>query len=448
MKMNSDQASIDPFAVDMFAPEHNFGTAPARRSLSQRGDTEALFSQTWNSRLPRVSSSQVETSAALAGLRPETYSQIQNSVASVLSRYSMIPPEQISVSLFDLQEKDFDSDSRAFDERAGVFATFTFGSGSAAISIELETQFAAMLVDRMLGGDGAPHEQLRSLTTAERAVIEFLFLSSASELNAQSGEPLVRLQSVGEHRPKWKRGLLASLRIAVGQITGISRVYLNRESLYALEETVRRLQAARESASNPPFIIKELPRYARVAPEVSLAVLIGKTDVTPQELIGLESGDVMVVEWPTVRWRNQRVSGSFLLRVGDGDEAWIVGELSENPDRDSAAESLAVKVSAVSTEPPSRFAERLKMEEETEDVAVPGEGASLIDSVMVSVRVELAARRIPLDELSRLRRNQILDLGCNATDPVDLVVDGRRIATGELVDIEGRLGVRITKVLS
>jgi type III secretion protein Q len=46
-----------------------------------------------------------------------------------------------------------------------------------------------------------------------------------------------------------------------------------------------------------------------------------------------------------------------------------------------------------------------------------------------------------------LRVNQILDLGCKATDPVDLIVDGRRIARGELVDIEGRLGVRITQVL-
>ena len=79
---------------------------------------------------------------------------------------------------------------------------------------------------------------------------------------------------------------------------------------------------------------------------------------------------------------------------------------------------------------------------------MPGGEEALIDAVMVSVRVELAARRLQLDELSRLRKNQILDLGCNATDPVDLVVEGRRIASGELVDIEGRLGVRITKVLS
>jgi type III secretion system YscQ/HrcQ family protein len=443
--MNPDQASMDPFAVDMFATDHSFGTTAARRSMSPRGAGTLRVNQSWNSRLPRVNSDLVETSAALARLRPETYAQIQNAVVSVLSRYSMTPPDQISVSLIDLQEKDFRSEAVTPNERPGVFATFTLGSQAATISIELDVQFAAMLVDRMLGGDGAAPEQLRSLTTTERAAIEFLYLSAVSELNAQSGEPLARLQSIGDQskRPDWKRGLLASLRIGVGGITGISHVYLKRESLAALDDVVRRLRAAQESALS--YTIEELQRYARFAPELSLAVLIGKTDVTPAELSQLESGDVMVVEWPTVRWREERISGSLLLRVGDGDEAWIIGQLSETSDAEP--DTLAVKVDAVNTEPPPRFAERLKMEEQTENVEVPGEGASLIEAVMVSVRVELAARRLQLDELSRLRRNQILDLGCNATDPVDLVVDGRRIASGELVDIEGRLGVRITKVL-
>lgn len=444
---NSDPAPVDPFAVDMFAPEHNSRAAPPAPTLTQRGEHETpRVNRSWSSRLPRVNSDQLEASAALARLRPETNSQIQTSVVGVLSRYLMTPPDQIFVSLADVQEKDFSSESLIPHERSGVSATFTVGSETDALAIELEAQFAAMLVDWMLGGDGTAPEQLRSLTKTERAVIEFLYLSAVSELNLQSGDPLVRLQSIGDPSAWWtshvsKRGLLVSLRIGVGKITGIARVYLNRQSLPALDEAVRRLQAARESSNTLPYIFEELPRYVRVAPELPLAVLIGKTDVTPVELSELECGDVMVVEWPLVRWREERLSGSLLLRVGDGDESWIIGELSEGS-------SLAVNVSAVSTEPPARFTERLKMEEETENVEAPGEGASLIEAVMVGVRVELAARRLQLDELSRLRKNQILDLGCNATDPVDLVVEGRRIASGELVDIEGRLGVRITKVLS
>ena len=75
-----------------------------------------------------------------------------------------------------------------------------------------------------------------------------------------------------------------------------------------------------------------------------------------------------------------------------------------------------------------------------------GDGAGVLESLMLTVHVELAARRITLDELARLRAGQILELGCRADDPVELVADGRRIATGELVDVEGRLGVRITQL--
>jgi type III secretion system YscQ/HrcQ family protein len=429
---NSEQVPVDPFAVDMFAPEHSFASSSAMRPLSQRGDRETLrVNQSWHARLPRVNANQLAASAALTRLRPETYSQINNSVVSVISRYSMTPPEQISVSLIELQEIDLNSESPNVIQ--SVFANFTLGP-EATTAIELDVEFAARLVDRMLGGDGASPEQLRPLTTTERAVVEFLLLSSVSELNTQSGEPLVRLQSIENNRrfnKTAKRGLVASMRIAVGEITGLSRVYLNRDSLSLLDDAARRGQST-----------AELPRYERFVSDLALTVLIGKTDVGPHDLLHLEPGDVMVVETPAVRWRNARLSGSLFVRVGDGDDAWLIGELSES------AETLAVNVSAVNTSPPSRFAERLKMEEVTENVEAPDEELSLMDSVMVSVRVELAARRFQLDELSRLRKNQLLELGCNATDPVDLVVDGRRIASGELVDIEGRLGVRITKVLS
>ena len=478
---NADQALRDPFAVDVFtSASASFETSSAIFTTPPAGEIETRpVNQSWNLRLPRVKPDQVEASAAIASLPLETYTEIQSSVVSVLSRYTMNPPDQISVSLVDLHEADFSSEVTESNGPQGVFATFITEPNATSISFELGARFAAMLVDRMLGGDGVPPDNLRSLTRTERAVIEFLCLSSASELNMQTGEPLLRLQSISDQPPwwtsriqdssatsgltgeDWKRGLVASLRIGVGEISGITRAYLNVGALTALDEAQRRLRAAQQTSDILSYTVEELARYARVTPDLGLTVLVGKTDVTLQELLELESGDVMVVDWPSLRWRQQRISGSLLLRVGDADEALITAEVSEigdgQPVEDSAAEarqnetpqagSLKVKVGAVSIAAPPRYAERVKMEEEAENAEALAEGASLIEAVMLTVRVELAARRLRLDELSRLRANQILDLGCKATDPVDLIVDGRRIARGELVDIEGRLGVRITQVL-
>jgi len=62
--------------------------------------------------------------------------------------------------------------------------------------------------------------------------------------------------------------------------------------------------------------------------------------------------------------------------------------------------------------------------------------------------VEIAGSKISLNELQSLRSGQIISLGCRPTDPVRIVTDSsdQPLAVGELVDIEGKLGVRVTRV--
>ena len=68
--------------------------------------------------------------------------------------------------------------------------------------------------------------------------------------------------------------------------------------------------------------------------------------------------------------------------------------------------------------------------------------------MQVALRVEIAGNKISLRELQNLRAGQILALGCSPSDPVRLVTDSNEepVATGELVEIEGQLGVRLMKV--
>ena len=92
--------------------------------------------------------------------------------------------------------------------------------------------------------------------------------------------------------------------------------------------------------------------------------------------------------------------------------------------------------------------ERLKMQEEAREEEQTDESGIALEELMLTVHVELAARRISLAELTRLRVGQLLELGCQATDPVELVSEGRTLARGELIDIEGRLGVRVMQLMS
>lgn len=75
------------------------------------------------------------------------------------------------------------------------------------------------------------------------------------------------------------------------------------------------------------------------------------------------------------------------------------------------------------------------------------ESAEFVQSVPVTIVVELGRRSMTIADVSRLRLGQIIDLQRIPSEPVDLTVDGKVIGKGELVDVDGDLGVRILKLL-
>ena len=72
--------------------------------------------------------------------------------------------------------------------------------------------------------------------------------------------------------------------------------------------------------------------------------------------------------------------------------------------------------------------------------------AHLMD-VPVRVTVEVGRRQLPLSELARLAPGSLVVLDRQAHEPADILVNGRVVAHGEIVTIDGAYGVRVTKVL-
>jgi flagellar motor switch protein FliM len=71
------------------------------------------------------------------------------------------------------------------------------------------------------------------------------------------------------------------------------------------------------------------------------------------------------------------------------------------------------------------------------------EAAGLLDDVTVAMVVELGRVMVSAADVMGLRAGQVIELSRAPGEPVDLVVDGKRIGKGELVEIDGELGVRI-----
>jgi flagellar motor switch/type III secretory pathway protein FliN len=60
------------------------------------------------------------------------------------------------------------------------------------------------------------------------------------------------------------------------------------------------------------------------------------------------------------------------------------------------------------------------------------------------VEVWLAAENVPLARLASLRPGGVLPLAKDPDGPVELVVNGEPIASGELVVVDGRFAFRVT----
>ena len=68
--------------------------------------------------------------------------------------------------------------------------------------------------------------------------------------------------------------------------------------------------------------------------------------------------------------------------------------------------------------------------------------------VEVDVRIELGRARMRIEDVMHLADGAVLELDRSADDPVDVFVNDRLVARGEVVVLNDRFAVRLTQVVS
>ena len=84
------------------------------------------------------------------------------------------------------------------------------------------------------------------------------------------------------------------------------------------------------------------------------------------------------------------------------------------------------------------------------DVAIagaPAENLDLVLDVELNATLRFGQRQLPLREILDLSSGSVVELDRQVDEPVELVLDGRVIARGEAVIIDGNYGMRITEIL-
>ncbi len=79
--------------------------------------------------------------------------------------------------------------------------------------------------------------------------------------------------------------------------------------------------------------------------------------------------------------------------------------------------------------------------------SAPASGIGLLGDVSLQVRIELGRTKMLVEDVLKLNADSVVELDKAAGDPVDIYVNGRRIARGEVLVLNENFCVRVSEIL-
>jgi len=71
----------------------------------------------------------------------------------------------------------------------------------------------------------------------------------------------------------------------------------------------------------------------------------------------------------------------------------------------------------------------------------------MTSDVPVQVVVVMGKKTVSVKELAEMKMGQVIELARPVNEMVDIIAGGKLVAKGELVDIDGKMGVRVVKLV-
>jgi type III secretion protein Q len=301
-------------------------------------------------------------------------------------------------------------------------ACVTLGYGERRAVVACEAAFAVALCQRVLGL--APELPApRPLTAAEEGVLALVALTWIGAGAGHAGDPA----AAGDEPPAgspWLHGVSQDVARAAAVFTGPWVIVLEIEARAGDRAgTVHLLLPEALVTAAPRTPAAGLRRLELCA--VRCPVEVGRGLVPAPQLAALAAGDVVVLD--DLRLNPER-GGPARLRAGR-----LVFPLNVAPG------GLATVAEAPYE---TRSCEGDPMPETT---GVPS--TERLAALEVEVAAEIGRVVLSGREIAGLGPGSVVELRRPLGGPVDLLVQGRLIARGELVDVDGEVGVRVLEVL-
>ncbi len=133
---------------------------------------------------------------------------------------------------------------------------------------------------------------------------------------------------------------------------------------------------------------------------------------------------------------------TFWLRAADDSANPIFLEFGLSA---ALVAQLRVQPSDAATEPAPNVATSVSAAAEPESSQVPAT-LDLLKDVQLSMTLRFGSRTLPLRDVLDLGPGSVVELDRRVQEPVELLLDGKLIARGEVVVIERSYGLRVTEI--
>jgi flagellar motor switch protein FliM len=320
------------------------------------------------------------------------------------------------------------------------------GGSEHKVLCDLDPSIATLAIDRLLGGNGDVGRIQRPLTEIEEGVLSFILLKAMTFVHDgwETGKELAltldrfasrleELQAIIDAEPGYHA---ISLSLTVGKKVGYLRCLIPDTLI-----TTHFQQLVAQSNANEIEQRHMRTVFAALGErEVLGRVEVAQLDLGSDDIADLETGDIVILENHQLTLSPQGVKGMAFVKLGLGRNGGLKAQIETDGDR-----LRLVVASIVVQEEPAEAQMADSGENPVAEDNLP-ETEGLLRDVPAPVVVELGRIRMNTAQVIRLRQGQILRLPRGPSDPVDLVVNGKVFARGELIEVDGELGVRLLQV--
>ncbi len=314
----------------------------------------------------------------------------------------------------------------SFGPSRGASCLLRCPDDAATVLVQIDSMFAARICSMIIRQRCPWVDETSAAPPAMQAAVGAFFAATARRAvvrSAYASAPL-HVAAVGERAIHAFRSLATPSAVSVH-----ATALLDQE---AFSVSAHAVATHPPSSGLQPFALGDLRRLGD-AP-LSLRVIAAASTALPATLLGLRPGDAWM---PTGGWTVARVGhgleGAVLLAVPGGELALsanlhgdgriVLGNGVMHADADVDDAGLNANARSASSE----------------NFTV----ADVMADAPVVVRVELGAVTMRAREWAALRPGDVVMTGKRVAERVALRVGGIELACGELVDVDGELGVRV-----